>query len=404
MGRILKVITISLLFALPLALRGQAKLPIYKGSDWQTLLVKGGVFRSGDYFLRIDEGVGSLMSVDFVNGFAVGSKTTIGKVLSDYSRIEIDENVKWACSREQLMARGALRYVFAPQYFGFFEVFGGRLTNDFDRYPVMGDSERSMATALFGWNHFKLYEQTTVGARLYGALSADVQLTALAAWEKRSQVVNHRKTSIFGKDAAPNIPEIGGVPMADFGTDKILRLDWQIDYIPGRMIMVENDMNAIAQSKHPTYSIRGTTGIGGKLRYISLEAMISGMRDGWGKNQKVVYQASAGFFPVRNSVLLMDMRHFDASAFALQTKPNIALFSLLDNYELSTSKPWVEAHAEWTNLFWYAQAHAVKVVGRQMHSELSGGISLSNLMRIGVSVGFDDFCYDAVGVNVVVKM
>ena len=98
------------------------------------------------------------------------------------------------------------------------------------------------------------------------------------------------------------------------------------------------------------------------------------------------------------------MRHFDASAFALQTKPNIALFSLLDNYELSTSKPWVEAHAEWTNLFWYAQAHAVKVVGRQMHSELSGGISLSNLMRVGVSVGFDDLCYDAVGVNVVVKM
>ena len=98
------------------------------------------------------------------------------------------------------------------------------------------------------------------------------------------------------------------------------------------------------------------------------------------------------------------MHHFDASAFALQTKPNIALFSLLDNYELSTSKPWVEAHAEWTNLLWYAQAHAVKVVGRQMHNELSGGMNLLNLMRVGVTIGLDDFNFDAVGVNLVVKI
>ena len=387
-----------------MALRGQAKLPLFQGSDWQTMLVKGGVLRNGDYFIRIDEGVGSLMTVDFVNGFAIGPKATFGKVLPDYSRIEIDENVKWACSREKLMARGALRYVFAPQYFGFLEVFGGRITNDFDRYPVMGDTERSFATALFGWNHFKLYEQTSVGARLYGALSSDLQLTALIAWEKRSQMVNHRTTSIFGKDASPNIPIVGGVPMADFGTDKILRLDWQIDYIPGRMIVVENDMNACSQSKYPTFSLRGTTGIGGQLRYLSLEAMASGMCDGWGKNQKIVYQASSGFFPVRNNVMLMDMHHFDASAFALQTKPNIALFSLLDNYELSTSKPWVEAHAEWTNLLWYAQAHAVKVVGRQMHNELSGGMNLLNLMRVGVTIGLDDFNFDAVGINLVVKI
>jgi hypothetical protein len=66
-----------------MALRGQAKLPLFQGSDWQTMLVKGGVFRNGDYFIRVDDGLGSLMTVDFVNGFAIGPKATFGKVLTE---------------------------------------------------------------------------------------------------------------------------------------------------------------------------------------------------------------------------------------------------------------------------------------------------------------------------------
>lgn len=395
---------ISLLFALPLALRGQANLPSYQAPEWLTLLAKGGVLRHDDFFVRIDEGLGSLVTMDYVNGFAIGPKATFGRMFKDYSRIEIDENIKWACSRETLMARGALRYVFAPQFFGFFELFGGQITNDFDRYPVMNDSERTLATSLFGWSHFKLYAQTTAGARLYGALSRDLQLTALVSWEKRRQLDNYRSTNIFGKHASDNVPVVDGKKIPSFDTDKILRLDWQIDYIPGRMIVVTSDLDAIARSEHPTFSLRGTTGIGGQLRYLSLEAMVSGRCDAWKENQKIVYQASAGFYPVRNKLLLMDMHHFDASQFVLQSKPNIALFSLLDNYELSTSKPWIEAHAEWNSVLWYAQAHAVKVVSRQMHHELSGGFSLSSLMRLGATIGFDDLTFDGIAVNVVLKM
>ena len=399
-----RTIILCLLFALPLALRGQANLPKHQGGTWQDVFMQGGLLRHDDYFIRIEERSGDLVSMDFVNGFSIGPKATFGKILKDYSRIEIDEEIRWACSRERLMAKGALRYVFAPQFNGFAEIFGGKYTNDFDRYPVLDESARTVATGLFGWNHVKLYEQTTFGTRLYGALDANFQINALIAWEKRKQLDIYRKTSVFGKHVTDNIPYVHGEPIENFDIDKIFRMDVQLDYSPGRKIIVLDDMNAFAQTENPVYSLRQTSGFNGGLRFLSFELSMIGRRQAWKKYQQFQYYASAGFFPVRKKVLLMDMRHTDASSFALQRRFAFTTFSLLDNYELSTSKSWIEGHAELNNGFLYGQLHAIKVADRQAHEELSFGISLMGALRVGASVGFDDAKYDGVAFNLSVNL
>lgn len=399
-----KYILLGLLSALPLALRGQADLPLHRGDDWQTLSARGGIWRNGEYFVRSYEGLGEFVMMDYVNGFALGPSVTVGKVLKDYSRLELDTDIKWAFSREKLMAKAAARYIFAPQYNGFLEVFGGKFTNDFDRYPVLDNSLRSTAVSLFGWSHFKLYEQTTFGTRLYGALGPYWQITGLLAWEKRKQLETHRKTNVFGKDAVENVPYVQKQRMENFGVNKILRLDFQLDYVPGRKIMVVDDMTAYAQSSEPTFSLRQTSGFNHGLEFLSLELSVLGQHQGWKRNEQIAYYASTGFFPVKKRVMLMDMRHFDASSFSLTRGFGLTQFSLLDNYELSTGKSWIEGHAEWNNGLFYGQVHAVKVPDCQAHEELSAGVSFMNFFRIGLSVGFDDAKYDGVAFNLGLKM
>lgn len=386
-------------------LHGQTKkLPKHKSDDWHTLIQQGGILRKDDNFIRIDDGIGCLTTFNYVDGFSLGPNLTFGKVLPDYSRFEIEENVKWAFSRETLNAELAVRYVFPPQFFGFLEVFGGKNTLDYDRYPIMSLNQRSLAASLFAWNHPKLYEQLTFGASLYGALGNDLQINALIAWEKRTQLENTRWTSLFGKKAKSNLPYIYHEPMEDYGEDKILRVDAQLDYIPGRKIYVTDDMTATMDSEKPVYSVRATSGWNGGLRYLSFDFSVVGMTEGWSDNQKILYQASAGFFAVRNKVLLMDMRHFDASNFVFQRGFNLTLFSLLDNYELSTSKCWLEGHAEWNNPWFYGQVHFVKVPDRQAHEELSGGLSFSNRFRLGCSLGFNDLCWDGIALNFFLRL
>lgn len=401
---------------MPLALRGQAELPKQpepqqrvvlpkkEGIPWTQMLYTGGMVRHDDWFFKMRLGLADMTSMDYVNGISLGPRATIGKVLSDYSRIELDENVRWAFSREKLMARFALRYVFRPEMFGFAEIFGGKATIDYNRYPAMGEAQKSLATGMFGWSNYKLFEQTTVGVRYFGALTPEVQLTTVAAWEKRDMVENHRATNLFGKAAVPNDPLIHGKPMAPFETDKIFRLDWQIDYIPGRHVVVIDDLNAVAQSPYPALSIRATSGFNEGLRYLSLELLVSGMRKAWKENQQFIYQASAGYFPVNRKVLLMDRRHVRSSKFALQNEFALTKFSLLDDYELSTTKQWIEGHLEWNNGFFYAQSHGVKVLDCMFHQEFSTGITLINLLRVGCSVGFDDLKYDGIALNIDLKL
>lgn len=399
-----RITILCLLFALPLALRGQANLPKHQSTDWVTLVNEGGIRRSDNMFVRVNDGISSLVMMDYVNGFSLGPKLTLGKVLPDLSRIEVESDVKWAFSRNRLMAKGALRYVFAPQYNGFIEAFAGQFTNDYDRYPLMDDAFRSLAVSLFGWDHNKLYEQTTAGARLYGALGPYWQLTALVAWEKRRQLDNYRQTNVFGKPHNGNVPVVHGQEMEAMKTNSIARLDMQIDFQPGRRIVVADDMNSYSVTERPVFSLRETSGFNRGLQFLSLDFSMYGRQQAWRRYQQFMYFVSAGFFPVRKQVMLMDMRHMDAQDFALHRGFLFTRFSLLDNYELSTSKNWIECHAELNNGLLYGQIHGVKIAEMPAHEELSVGISLVNVWRIGCSVGFNEAKYDGVALNIGLKI
>ncbi len=448
-----KISILSLLFALPLAMLGQTSLSEstyhtenttsfalqkrhlkkYESNGWWKLWMDGGIIRTRDrqnhrkrtgrHYMVIDHGISSLVNMDFVDGYMFGPQFVLGYVDAYDGRWEVDADIKYAEGREKWMYRTALRYVLPPEYFGSVEVFGQIFTTDFDADPLMPRRYQLLASGVFGWNGFKLYGNSSVGVRGNVALSGDFQLSAGVWYEEREQLENHKKRNVFRAEGESNVPRLrrhdavnyAGDPLLDWKNDYLTRIQLQLDYSPGRKIVVEDDMHASARVPGPMLSLKGDAGVDGKdLHFLSLELGIAQKevavvdRHNW-----LSYYGAMGFFPVRNQVNIADMKHFDASHYLWQTRNSLTWFSLLTNYELSTSKQWAEAHGEWLSeqmflsrlasswLKEYLQFHFLTVQEHRYHTEFSYGIDLVKQIRMGVSVGFDGVDYDGIGFNLI---
>lgn len=386
-----------------MTLLGQAKLPRHESEGWRVLL-NGGILRHGDYFIS-NHGISDFYSFDYVNGYNYGPELTLGKVRKDLSRLEIDINTKYADSRNVLMSKGAVRYVLKPEYNGFFEVFGGQFTSDFDHQPMMNQLNKEYALVLFGWDKSKLYEQTSAGVKGSIALNEDFQIKGQIGWERRRQLQNYRLRNTFRKKGNPNIPKVQHKNYPDFETDNATLFETGLVYSPGRQLFMSDDLTLLEKNSKPIYSLKVSGGVNHKhMEFLSLELATGGTHSHQDDGYEFGYYASAGFFPVRNNVLLMDYHHFDATHFLWQTSYRISWFSLLDEYELSTSKSWIEGHVEWDWQYFYTQAHAVKVPDMPSHEEISCGMKYGTIVRLGLSIGFDDASFDGVAFNFIYKI
>ena len=432
----------SLLCALPLAMLGQTSLSVpparpglkkYETDGWLKLWLEGGMIRTRDaqnrdkrtgrHYLVIENGISSLVNMDYVDGYMFGPQFRLGYLDDRYGRWELDTDVKYACGRNTWMYQGALRYVLPPEYFGSVEVFGRSFTTDFDSNPIMPRRYQLLASGLFGWNGFKLYGSNSMGVKGDVALSGDFQLSGVVWYEDRERMVNHRKRNVFRVVGEDNLPRLRGHDVTAFAADPLLnwnrehltRLQMQLDYCPGRKIIVTDDMHAKERLVNPTLTLKGDAGFDETaVRFVSLELSIRQTElELSPKRHWLSYYGAAGFFPLRKEVSVPDWKHFDASHYLWQTRNSLTWFSLLTNYELSTSRNWCEAHAEWLSeemllsrltdswLNEYLQVHYVTVAGHRPHTELSYGIDLVKQIRMGVSCGFDGSEFDGWAFNLI---
>ena len=444
---IIKIIIICLLLVLPMAAPGQTNLPKYESDGWWSTLYRGGMIRTkeegrrtGKYYLNLPDGLSGWFNGNYVDGFFYGPGLTLGKVNEDCSRYEIDADVKYSTERQAFMGRFSVRYIFAPEYQGNVSLFAQRYTDDFDPEPMMSASLSSTASALFGWNSYKLYLKSALGAKGTIALLDDLQLTSAVWWEGRERMKNNRKRNAFRVVGEDNYPRMRGYDPAEaencaltnWHLDQLVRLDLQLSYSLGRWILVKDDLHSSCICKAPEFTIKMRTAYNGNwddcadygtlqqeagedkvigwkygVRYLSLELGVSQELEQ--EHQRLRYMGSAGCFVVRNNIGLADMRHFDATHYLWQETNSLTWFSLLTNYELSTSRHWAELHGEYLrkhNSFFaqYAQIHYLTVAKHCPHYELSYGWQLPQDLRFGLSAGWDGATFDGLGFNLILPL
>lgn len=411
------------------------RVPRKQQDRWLKTLIEGGMRRWDNDYLTLDCGaISSLASMNYVDGYKWGLQgIALGRIFTDCSRIELRPRVMWAQDRHVWMGGATLRYHITPSRYGFVEVNGGKWTEDFDRNPVLTEQANSLFSSLFGWNHAKLYERINAEIRGSIALTGVVQFSGYFNWEQRELMENHRLHGLTKAKGEPNVPEnyIIEPQFLDLRTAPQFRWNlwtagFQIDYVPGRKIHVLNDVDAETSSSLPIFSLRVESGwnrpdaddVNRGFLSVDLSAAYI-FKEEKNPHELRTFAAMGGYL-IRKDVDLMDFRHFDAQAFSWgehkdragyafnsRTLGDLPQFALLKNYELSTDRCWLEAHAEWNiggqglsrwiakhGVHDYLQLHTVKVDGAPIHTELDYGIDVIQRLRLGVALGINDGKWD----------
>ncbi len=396
-------------------------------------------------------GVSDIITMNFVDGYSTGLHSTIGRMQQDRSRWELEESVYYAFDRKTVVAKGALRYMLPVEYETVMEVYGGKFLEDFDPDPVMPRAQSLMASGICGWNHYKFYESTSAGLRLALPLTFDLKMSAQLGWERRRPQENHKNRNLFGAYAQSNEPRVG-VPHTAHDVmlydgpiaAQLAKASLRFDYKHQRSLMVMDDMTVRETCEYPTYSVWMDLGASlseelgvrseelgvrseellatstkkESFSFLTLDFRIAQTKTLPRYNDELSYMVSAGLMVHSGEIGLADRHHFDASRFWWQRQHAVTRFALLDNYELSTDRHWVEGHAEWSsqhmllnrlvkpNDAWreFVQLHAVKVPSHRLHCEAQYGWDLARTMRVGVSVGFDDFSYRGTAVTMTLDL
>lgn len=437
----IKLLLCCLLSWLPVVAAGQTSAPYVakkQGVEWYEMLTDGGMVRQGTDFLDkhrgwyviMPKGLSDIISMNYVDGYSLGLHSTIGRMQLDRSRWELEETARWAFGRHLLVAKVAVRYFMPVEYETFFELYGGQHVEDFDPDPLMPMSQSLLASGICGWNHYKLYERTSAGFRFATPLTFDLKMSANVGWERRRAKENSVEKNLFGAHAQSNIPRVG-VPhtahelmLYEGPVDaELAKASLRFDYLHHRSLMVMDDMTVRETLRYPTISLLLDMGAGknreaDNFRFLSVDARVNHTIACARLTDKLVYEVSIGFMMRNGTIGLADMHHFDASRFWWQKQNAVTRFALLDNYEFSTDRHWAEGHVEWSStkmLFtqlitpkedWreFVQLHAVRVPSHRLHWEAQYGWELLRLVRVGVSVGFDDTTYRGTAVTMTLDL
>ena len=411
----------SLLCLLPLVAEGQTsasdasqwsnvpQVHQKEGVKWSQVLWDGGLYRKGQWYVQSAHGMSDLADANFVDGYSIGPHVVIGRMNKNRSRWEVEETVRWAIGRETLLAKGALRWYSPVEQGVMIEVRGGRHSEDFDHDPTMPYDLAAMASAIFGWSHFKMLERTEAGLRIALPLHAELDLKANLSWERRKALENHLHHSIFGAHARSNVPRVRdgrtvrGLTMYEGPVDgQMALMNLQLNYQRNRTIYVYDDMTARIQSSSPLVSLNADAGMG-TWHYLTLGLQVSQDVRLPRRQDRLHYHVGGGnTFSHEDELSLVDWHHFNASRFWWQGSPDLTRFHALDNYELSTPGHWIEAHAEWKSdkmlvthfgqdpaLREFVQAHALVVSDHRVHWEMEWGLEANELMRIAFGMNMN---------------
>lgn len=388
------------------------------GIKWQRMLWNGGMVRTkqGNMYMVMPNGLDDVLGMNYVDGYTFGLHSTLGYMSSARNCLELEESVLWAEARHTWMAKGVLRWLSPVEMGMMLELHGGRHTEDLDYDPVMPVSQTLLASGLFGWNHYKLLERTDVGLRTAFPIAQGIDLKFHTSWQRRREMQNHKQRNLFGAHAQNNVPRVRMV-----GTDSNLRLYdgeingdialWGMEMVfePKRMRYVYDDMTCTTYSPYPRTSLR-IDGGAGKWHYLSVDLRIAQELKLTRRQDQLQYFASLGGIAKHGSLSIVDWHHLDASRFWWQGGEVLSHFAMLDNYELSTDRAWLEVHTEWSSdcmaitqlirqadlMTEYLQAHFVKVPDHPAHWELHYGIDLMHMWRMGIGIGMDGTHYRGV--------
>lgn len=368
-------------------------------------------------WLTIPNLVGYVPEYNFVDGFWVGARLKMGIELSPSASLRFLPSFYYTTARKEWVGQGELTLDYAPRRMGCLSLSGGRTSADYNGENGEYRLINAFSSALFGHNHIKFYENTFLTADHAIEPLNGMLFTASLSWQRRKMLDNHIRRSWFKREAEPNMPENKDFrPMPD---NDLLKASFGLEYTPAHYYHMSKGRKVYENSRYPTFGLKYDRAfpMHGSRYLASYHLMQFSARQEieFGMFNRLLWSVNAGSFWDARHMQFPDFKHFAATDIWVTARPFDSGFNLLNNYALSTSTRWAQAHLSWytpylllkqlpflsDKLFDEAlHLRSIVLYGQQPYTELGYSAGFSGMARIGVFVGFDSLKFRSVGVAV----
>jgi hypothetical protein len=331
--------------------------------------------------------------------------------------------IAWAFSREALMWNVTLTQTYAPLLLGQLDISAGDITADFKPENIDVAPFVDMAASLLFKENYKRYfglkfVRVKNGVDLANGLRWEVS----ASYEWLTPLRNHSNYSFFRQDEdySSNIPENGGLDIGSLMKQNSFLWRTELSYTPHYFYRIERGRKLMEHSDYPTFSLaleQGVSAFESDADYFLLEGNVNHQRED-DFFPAFSWTVGGGWFVRHETMHFSHFKHFNASNLPvrLTRRPS---FRLLNDYETSTNKWYLDAHLKYSspylllknlpvlsNRLWQESLHFDYLHTPILHNYMQAGYSIDQIFlmgSMGVFLGFEDGEYKHWGFRAVLE-
>ena len=292
----------------------------------------------------------TILQYNTVEGVVINAQATFSQRTEDRRFFNITPTLRYGFASKEFNPSLSTTWQFDPVRLRQLSLEVGRTIENFDPRSQLTPATNTSFTLYRNSNFAKLYRRD--GAEIGYAtepLNGLTLRTSLSYYDRRElfNLTDRLIIDVPGRAFTANRPVAEEAPAAStgFGRSRAGTLSVSLEFRPGTRYINRPDGKFNLGSKYPTFSAGLRQGLGGLLGDVRYTLLQGGIRHGFslGLLGRSAYRVEAGGFVNAPADLpFMDYRHFSGNQTILAG--NFSQFQLLDYFQYSTRRAYLEAH------------------------------------------------------------
>jgi hypothetical protein len=362
------------------------------------------------------------LSFNSVDGIRLELPFSYFKADSSGHLFRIEPHFAYAFARKKIDATLSFQQRLSGMTNSWISVAVGSTTLDFNQTSSLSPISNDLHTLWLERNYKRYFGSDFFRADYRRDLINGLNLTAGFTYSQNSALTNHSSYSFIDykdREIMPNIPENISVQLGQLENNVSFVGRFALEYTPRNRYRIRNHTKIYAGSAYPTFTLFYQKGFAEVFKSDSqYDFLRFGIRQkiDFGIDDHFSYRVAAGKFLNAKQVYFQDFHHFN-------TKPTSFMFSSYENsfrllpfYKYSTSKQFLESHANWqTRRFILKQLPIVKntsisenlfvnfLTTPDLKNYVETGYGISNiflLLNVEAVAGFENGKFRSAGIKV----
>ncbi|MFC2151300.1 DUF5686 and carboxypeptidase regulatory-like domain-containing protein [Bacteroidota bacterium] len=325
--------------------------------EWSKFLT-GGTFSYSEGKHEFD--YGGIVDFDHINyntveGLKYGMAFSYSYSNDSGKYFQLSHDIDYAFGRERMTNDFNLIYRYNGLKRAYLFVDGGRKTSDFDNEAGISKNLNLVTTLFLKENYLKLYQKDYFSIAHRMDIINGLDFFARFEYAQRKELVNHSDFYFynpFDNAFTSNIPPVDNFDNALVLDHNASIVDFRIRYTPEYYYRINDGVKRYSYSNYPTFTLHYYKGIkklfDSDVDFDRLEISVN-QNKSIRKIGNFDYTITAGSFLNNNKVYFADYKHIETNTPFLIGSSEGSMFRLIDFYEYSTNKSYVEAYARLTN-------------------------------------------------------